>query len=97
MKILLTGITGLVGASVVTAILRDHDDLEIVAVCRPGRGISAQDRVVKVIHDQCAFDGVPELAEKILRHIRVIGGDIHTVSLDGFMHELRPNDEKTTG
>ena len=76
MKILLTGITGLVGASVVTAILRDHDDLEIVAVCRPGRGISAEDRVVKVIHDQCAFDGVPELAEKMLRHIRVIGGDI---------------------
>ena len=30
-------------------------------------------------------------------HGRVIGGDIHTVSLDGFMHELRPNDEKTTG
>ena len=28
---------------------------------------------------------------------RVIGGDIHTSSLDGFMHELRPNDEKTTG
>lgn len=27
----------------------------------------------------------------------VIGGDIHTVSLDGFMHELRPNEEKTTG
>ena len=28
---------------------------------------------------------------------RVIGGDIHTASLDGFMHELRPNDEKPTG
>ena len=28
---------------------------------------------------------------------RVIGGDIHTVSLDGFMHELRPNQEKPTG
>lgn len=28
---------------------------------------------------------------------RVIGGDIHTASLDGFMHELRPNNEKTTG
>lgn len=28
---------------------------------------------------------------------RVIGGDIHTAALDGFMHELRPNDEKPTG
>ena len=60
----------------VTAILRDHDDLEIVAICRPGRGVSAQDRVVKVIHDQCEFDGVPELADKMLSHIRVISGDI---------------------
>ncbi|MBQ6595972.1 MAG: SDR family oxidoreductase, partial [Lentisphaeria bacterium] len=57
LKILLTGVTGLVGASVVTAILRDHDDLDIVALCRPAKGISAEDRVVKVIHDQCAFDG----------------------------------------
>ena len=30
-------------------------------------------------------------------HGKVIGGDIHTVSLDGFMHELRPNSEKPTG
>ena len=28
---------------------------------------------------------------------RVIGGDIHTAALDGFMHELRPNHEQTTG
>ena len=43
LKILLTGVTGLVGASVVTAMLRDHDDLDIVALCRPGKGISAED------------------------------------------------------
>lgn len=30
-------------------------------------------------------------------HGRVIGGDIHTAQLDGFMHELRPNNETTTG
>ena len=60
----------------VTAMLRDHDDLEFVALCRPGKGISAKDRVIRVIHEQCAFDGVPEAAEKILSHIKVIGGDI---------------------
>ena len=71
MKILLTGITGLVGASVVTAILREHDDIDIVAICRPGKGVTAQDRVVKVIHDQCAFDGAPETAEKCLNSFAV--------------------------
>lgn len=76
MKILLTGITGLVGASVVTATLRKHDDIEIVAICRPGRGISAEDRTRNVIHEQCAFDGVPEAADKILSHVKVISGDV---------------------
>ena len=76
LKVLLTGITGLVGASVVTAILREHDDIDIVAICRPGKGITAESRVVKVIHDQCAFDGVPEAAEKCLKHITIISGDI---------------------
>ena len=76
LKIFLTGVTGLVGASVVTAILRDHDDLEIVALCRPSKGLSAEDRVVKVLHDQCAFDSIPEQADKILSHIKVISGDI---------------------
>ena len=76
MKVLFTGITGLVGASVITAILRERDDYEFVALCRPGRGIPAQDRVVRVIHEQCAFDGVPELADKVLSHVKVISGDI---------------------
>ena len=82
MKIFLTGITGLVGASVVTAMLRNHDDLEFVALCRPAHNVSAQDRVVRVIHDQCAFDGVPELAEKMLSHIKVISGDIKNFPKD---------------
>ena len=62
--------------------LRNHDDLEFVALCRPAHNVSAQDRVVRVIHDQCAFDGVPELAEKMLSHIKVISGDIKNFPKD---------------
>ena len=72
MKLLLTGITGLVGASFVTATLRNRDDIQIVAICRSGRGQTAQERVKQVIEEQCAFDGTPELAEKMLGKIEVI-------------------------
>lgn len=76
MKILLTGITGLVGASVSTEILREHDDIEIAAICRPSRAFTAQQRVCEAIRQQCAFDGIPELADRILSRIRIITGDI---------------------
>jgi len=76
LKLLLTGITGLVGASFVTAVLRERDDIEIVAVCRSGRGKTAADRARKVIEEQCAFDGIPELAKKMLARVKVIEGDV---------------------
>ncbi|OQA81592.1 MAG: Carboxylic acid reductase [Lentisphaerae bacterium ADurb.Bin242] len=76
MKLLLTGITGLVGASFVTAVLRKRDDIEIVAVCRSGRGKTAAERARKVIEEQCEFDGVPELADHMLSHVKVIAGDV---------------------
>ncbi len=77
MKILLTGITGLVGASVVTALLQKHQDIQIVAICRPGRTQTAETRVRKTIHQQCEFDGLSaKTADEILRHIKVISGDV---------------------
>ena len=82
MKLLLTGITGLVGASFVTATLRSRDDIQIVAICRSGRGQTAQERVKQVIEEQCAFDGTPELAEKMLGKIEVISGDVKNFPVD---------------
>lgn len=64
------------GASFVTAVLRSREDIEIVAVCRSGRGKTAEERARKVIAEQCAFDGVPELADKMLSHVKVISGDV---------------------
>lgn len=82
MKLLLTGITGLVGASFVTATLRSRDDIQIVAICRSERGQTAQERVKQVIEEQCAFDGTPELAEKMLGKIEVISGDVKNFPVD---------------
>ena len=87
MKVLLTGITGLVGASVVTSILKEHDDIEIVAVCRDGRGIPASQRVKDAICEQCAFDGISEYAEKILSHIKVVSGDVKNYPVDAIVAE----------
>ena len=82
MKVLLTGITGLVGASFVTAVLSKHDDIEIVAICRDGRGVTAQARAEKIVREQCEFDGIPELADKVLSHVKVISGDVKSFPVD---------------
>lgn len=82
LKILLTGITGLVGSSVVTALLRAHKDYKIVAICRAGRTQTAQDRVEQTIREQCEFDGHPEAADDILKRIDVIAGDVTSLPFD---------------
>ncbi|MBO4303791.1 MAG: SDR family oxidoreductase [Lentisphaeria bacterium] len=82
MKLLLTGITGLVGAAFVTETIRNRKDVEITAICRSGRGESAEDRVKKVIREQSEFDGTPEIAEEVLRHVTVIDGNILDLPVD---------------
>ena len=82
MKILLTGITGLVGASVVTEMLRKHPDFKIVAVIRAGRTQTAQQRVEDAIRDQCEFDGTPEAFDAIMSGISVIAGDVTQLPFD---------------
>lgn len=83
MNILLTGITGLVGASVVTAILSKHKDFHIVAICRGAHMHPAEFRVKKTITEQCLFDGKTEQdAEEILKQITVIDGDVKRLPFD---------------
>lgn len=78
----MTGITGLVGASVVTALLREHKDFNVVAICRPGRTQTARSRVEQTIRSQCDFDGLPETADDILKRIEVISGDVKDLPFD---------------
>ena len=40
--------------------------------------MTAEQRVEKIIRDECAFDGCPELADFVLKHISVIDGDVVT-------------------
>ena len=82
LKILLTGITGLVGASVVTELLRSHQDYHIVAICRPNRTQTAEERVARTIRAQCEFDGHADAADAILKRIDVISGDVTKLPFD---------------
>jgi thioester reductase-like protein len=75
-KIFLTGITGLVGSSFVTGLLKERDDVEIVALTRASAVKTAAERVDEIIREQCELDGYPELADKIMNSISVIAGDI---------------------
>ena len=75
-KIFLTGITGLVGSAFVTGLLKERDDVEIVALTRANAVKSAAERVDDVIREQCELDACPELADKIMSSISVIAGDV---------------------
>ena len=78
-KILVTGITGLVGSAFVVALLRERSDYEIVCLVRSGGGKSAEERVESIIRDECAFDSCPDSADAILRKIQVVEGDVATI------------------
>jgi len=82
LKILLTGITGLVGASVVTALLRKHPDYSVVAVCRGNSAQTAQERAEKTLKAQCDFDGDPDSYDSIISRVTVIQGDVTKMPFD---------------
>jgi len=75
-KIFLTGITGLVGSAFVTGLLKERDDVEIIALTRASATQSAAERVNDVIREQCELDEHPEDADKIMNAVTVIAGDI---------------------
>ncbi len=79
-KIFLTGITGLVGSAFVVALLRERQDYEIVCLARKTAVKSAQQRTEEVIRDECRFDGCPELADRILKSVKVIEGDVTSIN-----------------
>ena len=91
-KILVTGITGLVGSAFVAALLKERSDYEIVCLVRSGGGKTAEERVDKIIRDECAFDGYPEIAEDVLKKIQVVEGDVATID-----PEAIAKDEKMKG
>ena len=91
-KVLVTGITGLVGSAFVTALLRERQDYEIVCLVRSGGGRSAAQRVDSIIRDECSFNGYPEAADAVLQKISVVEGDVTTI-----VPEELAKDEKLAG
>ena len=82
MKVLMTGITGLVGSAFVTHLLRSRKDIEFVAIARGNNARTAQQRVEEIVTAQCDFDGHIEDAPAILTTIKVIDGDVATLDVD---------------
>ena len=78
-KILVTGVTGLVGSAFVVALLSERDDYEVVCLVRRGGGKTAAERVDSIIRDECVFDGCPEAADRILRKVSVVEGDVTSI------------------
>ena len=78
-KILVTGVTGLVGSAFVVALLQERDDYEVVCLVRRGGGKTAAERVDSIIRDECVFDGCPEAADRILSKVSVVEGDVTSI------------------
>ena len=75
----MTGITGLVGSAFVVALCRERKDCEFVCLARKFGNTSALERTQKIIRDECAFDGCPEIADEVLSRVSVIDGDVVTM------------------
>ncbi len=75
-KVLITGITGLVGSAFAVEVLKRDKDIELLAITRRNEDLTAHERVKKVIIEQCDFDGTPDIADGLLDRVSVIEGDI---------------------
>lgn len=89
-KILMTGITGLVGSAFAVKLLKKNDNIQIVALTRGGKGNkSAADKVRETIHEQCTFDSIPGFAYKALKRIEVIDRDVSSTIRDPAIEKLK--------
>ena len=75
-KILMTGITGLVGSAFATELLKRDKNVEIIALTRGQGNRDALSRVKDTIREQCEFDGTPEFEKEAMSKISVIKRNI---------------------
>ncbi len=75
MRILMTGITGLVGAGFATNLLRNNPNYTIVSLCRGFGNKSGLDRTKEIIKEQCEMDNKDD-ADSILSRIEVVEGTL---------------------
>lgn len=82
LRIFATGVSGLLGSAFASLLLRQRDDVEIIALVRSGGGLTAKLKLKENIVEQLAFDGYPELNEQILKRIKLIDGDLFSETLE---------------
>lgn len=88
-KVLITGITGLVGSAFAVKALRRNKKIECLAVVRKGKDCSVEQRMSDAIKEQCEFDGVPEIADDLIKRIEVIEGDMSNPVHLAMSHKLK--------
>ncbi len=81
-RILLTGLTGLVGSSVVVALAKEKPDCTFVCLVRGAGGLSAEQRAQDVIRSECEFEGCPEICDEVLNRVTAIEGDVTSIDVD---------------
>ena len=75
-KVLMTGITGLLGSSFAVDILGKDENVQFLAIVRPNKEKTALERMQDVIIDQCKFEGKEDKADAFIKRIDVIEGDL---------------------
>lgn len=75
-KVLLTGVTGLVGAAFVVALVKNRRNVDFVCVARGRSGKTAQARVEEALRAECEFEGCENLCDEVLSAVSVVDGDV---------------------
>ncbi len=78
-KIFMTGLTGLVGSSFLTALLKDCPDTQFVCLVRGGKNRTAEERAREAVRSQCDFDGESSRFDEVMKHVTVVDGDVVTM------------------
>ncbi|MCK5843886.1 MAG: SDR family oxidoreductase [Victivallales bacterium] len=88
-KVLVTGITGLVGSAFAVRALQRDKKIELLAVVREGKDCTVEDRMIEAIREQCEFDGVPDIADDLIKRIEVVEGDMSNPVHLAMSHKLK--------
>ena len=88
-KVLITGITGLVGSAFAVRALQRDERLKLVAVVRGKKDLPVEKRIADTIREQCEFDGVPEVADALIERIDPLEGDMSDPVHLAMSHKLR--------